>query len=94
MEHLAIGFPKEVPIQCVLATAYLCAGQASRAAETLDRLELDPEQLSPGYRAAFLTTQVLNHRMAKDDPRITGLPWKSLLPSERKKFNDLIRAEE
>ncbi|MCX6873569.1 MAG: hypothetical protein NTW21_07140 [Verrucomicrobia bacterium] len=94
MEHLATGFPKEVPIQCVLATAYLCAGQPAQAAATLDRLELDPAKLSPGYRAAYLTTQALTHRIARDDPRITALPWKSLLPSERKKFNDLLRAEE
>ncbi len=92
MEHLAEGFPKEVPIQCVLATAYLCDGQPAMAAQTLDRLELDPAQLAEGYRAAFLATQVLAGRIPKDDPRITSFPWKSLLPSERKKFNDLIRA--
>jgi hypothetical protein len=94
MEHLAKGFPEELPIQCVLATAYLCNGQHVKAAETLDRLALDPAILSPGYRAAFLTIQVRNRRIAKDDPRITELPWQSLLPSERKRFNDLIRAEE
>ena len=48
----------------------------------------------PPVREVGLTTQALNHRIAKDDPLITGFPWKSLLPSERKKFNDLIRAEE
>lgn len=94
METLANGFPKELPIHCVLATAYLCDGQITKAAETLDRLDTDPDHLAPGYRAAFLTTQVLNHRIAKDDPRITDFPWKSLLPSERKKFNELIRAAE
>lgn len=94
MEPLAKAFPKELPIQCVLATAYLCDGQPAKAAETLDPLKLDPEKLFPGYRAAFLTTQVLNHRMAKDDPRITQFPWKSLQSSERKKFSELIRAVE
>jgi hypothetical protein len=94
MAPLAKAFPKELPIQCVLATAYLCDGQPGKAAETLDPLNLDPAKLSPGYRAAFLTTQVLNHRMAKDDPRITQFPWKSLQPSERKKFSELIRSAE
>ena len=94
METLAIGFPKELPIQCVLATAYLCAGQHAKAAETLQRLELDPAKLAPGYRAAFLTTQVLNRRIAKDDARVTDFPWKSLQPSERKKFSELIRTAE
>lgn len=91
MEHLAEGFPKEVPIQCVLATAYLCDNQPTAAAATLDRLKLDPAQLSAGYQAALLTTQVLNRRVAKDDPSVTGLPWQALLPSERKRFGDLIR---
>ena len=94
MEHLVVGFPKEVPIQCVLATAYLCANQPAKAAAMLDPLHLDPAKLSAGYHAAFLTTQVLNRRIPKDDGRITGFPWKSLLPAERKKFNDLIRAAE
>jgi len=94
MAPLAKAFSKELPIQIVLATAYLCDGQYAKAAETLDPLNLDPAKLMPGYRAAFLTTQVLNHRMAKDDPQITQFPWKSLQPFERKKFNELIRAAE
>ncbi|MCX6868831.1 MAG: hypothetical protein NTV46_22035 [Verrucomicrobia bacterium] len=92
METLATGLPKELPIQCVLATAYLCDGQPAKAAETLDRLALDPAQLAPGYRAAFLTTQLLNRRISKNDPLIIEFPWKSLQPSERRKFNELIRA--
>jgi hypothetical protein len=92
IQPLAKGFPKELPIQVVLATAYLCDGQPAKAAETLDPLKLDPEKLSPGYRAAFLTTQVLNGRMAKNDPRITEFPWKSLQPSERRKFSELIQS--
>lgn len=94
MEPLAKAFQKETPIQCVLATAYLSDGQFAKAAATLDPLKLDPAQLAPGYRAVFLTTQVLNRRMAKDDPQITQFPWKSLQPSERKKFSELIRLAE
>ena len=92
MEHLGKGFPTELPIQCVLATAYLCDNQPAMAAETLDRLRLIPAQLGNGYRAAYLTTQVLTGRIASDDPRITGFPWSSLLPCERKKYSDLLRA--
>ena len=94
MTPLAKAFPKEMPIQCVLATAYLCDGQDAKAAETLDPLKLEPAKLAPGYRAVFLTTQVRNHRLAKDDPQITQFPWKSLQPSERKKFSELIRSAE
>ena len=92
LEPLAKAFPKELPIQCVLATAYLCDGQAARAAERLDPLKLDPAKLAPGYRAAFLSTQVLVGRIAKDDPQVTGFPWKSLQGSERRKFSELIEA--
>jgi hypothetical protein len=91
MKVLAKAFPKELPIQCVLATAYLCDGQYDKAAITLDRLPADPSRLAPGYRAVFLTTQVLNRRVAKDDVRVTQFPWQSLLPSERMKFGELIR---
>jgi len=92
MEVLSKGFPKELPIQCVLATVYLCDGQPAKAAETLDRLELDPTKLPPGYRAAYLTTQTLNGRIAKNDPLITDFPWKSVFPSERRKFTELIQS--
>lgn len=91
MEALAKGYPKELPIQMVLATAYLCDGQSAKAAEILDHLQLDPARLSPANRAALLTTQVLNRRVAKDDPRVTDFPWISLQPSERRKFSELIR---
>jgi hypothetical protein len=61
------------------------------AAEMFDRLPIAPGDLVPGYHAAFLTSQVLARRITKNDPRITGFPWESLLPSERKKFSKLIR---
>ncbi|KAB2643059.1 MAG: hypothetical protein DVB26_00605 [Verrucomicrobia bacterium] len=92
VQALAGSFPKDLTIQCVMATAYLCDGQANEAAATFDRLELDPANLTPGFRAAYLTTQVLTERIAGDDPRITEFPWKSTQPCERKKFNELLRS--
>jgi hypothetical protein len=94
LEPLAKAFPKELPIQFVLATAYLCNGDAAKAAETMDPLKPEPEKLAPGYRAAFLATQVLNGRMSKDDPRVTKFPWKSLQVSEHRKFSELIASAE
>jgi hypothetical protein len=91
VKPLAEAFPDALPIQCVLATLYLSDGNATAAAETLDRLKVEPDKLAPGYRAAFLTTQVLAKRLSKDDPKITDFPWKSLLPSERRKFGQWIR---
>lgn len=92
MEVLAKSYPTETPVQCVLATIYLCDGQYDNAAAALDRLGADPAKLPPGFRAMFLTVQVLTHRLPKNDPSITDFPWKSLQPSERKKFYGLIRA--
>jgi hypothetical protein len=91
IQPMAAAFPDVLPIQFVLATAYLSDGQPAAAAEALDRLKVEPETLSPGYRAAFLTTQVLNQRMSREDPAVTGFPWKSLLPSERRKFSEWIK---
>ena len=92
IEPLAKRLPNELPIQCVLATVYLCAGQPEKAAEVLDPFKLNPVEMAPGYRAAFLVTQVLNQRLPADDPLITEFPWKALQPSERKKFSELIRS--
>lgn len=91
LKPMADAFPDALPMQCVLATAYIDNGQYDKAAETMDKLKVKPEALAPGYRAVFLTTQVLNKRMAADDPAIIALPWKELLPSERKKFADWIK---
>jgi hypothetical protein len=92
MEVLAKGHPKELSVQCVLATIYLCDRQYDKAAATLDSLEVDSAKLAPGFRAAYLTIQVLANRLPKSDPRITGFPWQSLPASERKKFSEMIRA--
>ena len=90
---LAAAFPDELPIQCVLAVAYLTNNQAAEAAGVLDRLKLESEQLAPGYRAAFLATQVLNGRIDRQDPRISKFPWKSLLPAERQRFGEWLKIE-
>lgn len=92
MEPLAKAFPKEVPIQCVLAMVYLCDNKPAKAAEVLDALELDPSKVAPSYRAVYLVSQVLNRRISKDDRQITDFPWKSLQALERKKFTEMIRS--
>ncbi len=92
VKPMADAFPDALPIQCVLATAYFSDGDVTAAVATLDRLKLEPEKLAPSYRAVFLTGQVLAKRIPKDDSRITGFPWKSLLPSERRKFGEWIRS--
>jgi hypothetical protein len=94
MEPLAKAFAKQLPIQCVLATVYLSDNQPAKAAELLDPFKLTAASLAPGYRATFLATQLLNGRISKNDPEIDSFPMKSLLPSERRKFNDWISKAE
>jgi hypothetical protein len=91
---LAEAFPDELPVQCVLAVAHLNNGDPAAAAAVVDRLKVDVEQLAPGYRAVILATWVLNHRMGPNDPRITGFPWKALMPLERKRFTEWLKVAE
>ena len=91
LQSLAAAFPKELTIQCVLATALLCDGQTALAADTFEHLEVPPEKLPPGFYAACLTSQALANRIPKDAPRITAFPWKTIRPCERKKFSDFLR---
>lgn len=92
VKPLAEHLPEALPVQCVLAVAYLCNGEAAEALAVLDRQKVDLETLAPGYRVAFLATQVLNHRIEPQDPRITGFPWQALMPSERKRFGEWLKA--
>jgi hypothetical protein len=92
LEPIAKALPKEVPVQFALATVYLCDNQMEKAASVVDSLKLDPDKLAPGYRAAYLTIQVLNERLSKTDPSITEFPWQSLQASERMKYGELIEA--
>jgi len=91
LQSLAEAFPKELTIQCVLASVLLCDGQIDQAADTFEHLEVPPDKLSPGFYAACLTSQALANRIPKDDPRISGFPWKSIRPAERKKFSEFLR---
>ncbi len=84
---LAEAFPDAIPVQCLLAVAYLSAGNPAAAAETLKPHHAASGQLSPGFRAVFLVTQALNDQIATDDPSFKKFPWNALLPSERKKFS-------
>ena len=90
---LAKAFPDSLPIQCMLATAYLSANQPAAALKTLEPFHTDLEKLTPSYRAVFLVTYLRNGKIAKDDPRITQLPWKDMLPSERKTFNEWLKQD-
>ena len=92
VKPLAEFLPEALPVQCVLAVAHLCNGEAVAALAVLDRFKVDLDQLAPGYRATFLATLVLNHRIEPEDPRITGFPWQTLMPSERKRFGEWLKA--
>ncbi len=42
-------------------------------------------------KSSIQAYQILLHQLSAEDPKILGLPWKSMLPSERKKFSDWIK---
>lgn len=90
-QALATAYPGDSAVQCVLATTLLCAGQADAADAAFRKLGVEPDSLVAGYRAAYLTTQVLTHHLSAGDPIVAAFPWQSLLPSERQKFKELIR---
>jgi tetratricopeptide (TPR) repeat protein len=90
-QALATAYPDDLAVQCVLATTLLCAGQADAADAVFRNLRLDPDSLVTGYRAAYLTTQVLARHLSPDDPLVAAFPWPSLLPSERQKYKELMR---
>lgn len=92
LEPIAKALPKEIPVQFTLATVYLCDNQIEKAGAVVDSMEIVPEKLAPGYRATYLTIQVLRGRLSKTDPSVTEFPWKSLQASERRKLSDLIEA--
>lgn len=94
MGPMAEAFPDQLPIQAVAALAYLMNAQPEMAAERLGTVEWDPEQASSALRIIFYTSEVLNGRMEKNDSRLARFSWNSLLPSERKKFSELLRANE
>ena len=91
IEALAKAVPDEVPIQCALATAYLCASRPEEAKGVLDRLKVDADRLPPSFRVVFLVRRVRSGEMQPDDPAIREFPWNQLLPSERRKFNEILR---
>lgn len=91
LEPLAEALPEEVPIQCALATAFLCDSKPEKAAEVLDRLKVDPGQLPPSFRIVFLVSRVRQGALPADDPAVKEFPWNDLLPSERRKFGALLK---
>jgi hypothetical protein len=91
VKPMAEAFPDAVPMHCVLATLQLSNSDTEGAAETLDRLKLDPAELAPPYRAAYEVTQVLNGRLKVTDPRIKEFPWSALMPTERRHFQKLLK---
>ena len=57
----------------------------------LERPEIHADAFVGALSHYVFWETVLGHRIAKDDPRITEFPWKSLQPCERRKFSELLR---
>lgn len=93
LEALAKAYPKESLVPWTLATVFLCDNQPKKAQEAFDRFGVsNPDDHVPGFRIAYLTTQVLNGHLKSTDPSIEQFPWTSLKASERKRFTELIQS--
>lgn len=93
LEPMAKAFPNEIPLQRVLAAVYVCAGRLEDADVIFDRHKPDVESSPPEYLMAYYTKRILSEEMDKDAPAMERFPQLALLPSERKKFSELIRAK-
>ena len=91
LEPLVRVLPDEIPLQFTMALAHLCNGRPDLAASVLDPLKADISGLPTQFRAIHLVTQLRNGRIGADDPALRALPWSELLPSERGKFERLVR---
>jgi hypothetical protein len=91
LEPLARELPEELPLQCAVATAFLMDSKPQQAAVVLDRLRVDIATLPPSQRVVFLVSRVRNGTLGRDHPEVTGFPWKTLLPSERREFIRLLK---
>jgi hypothetical protein len=94
LTELAEKYPTETQIIAVLATVQVLADQPNEAVETWKRLAVAPEDLTLGYRVAYLSTAVLSGQLDRADPSVKDFPWENLMPSERTRFSKLIRPEE
>jgi|694.fasta_scaffold29223_5 hypothetical protein len=91
LEPIAHAMPGEMPIQCVLATAYLRDSRPQEAEKLLERLMVEVDHMPPPFRIVFLASGVQNGTLATDDPAVKGFPWSKLLPSERRVFGALLK---
>jgi hypothetical protein len=90
LEALSKSFPQELPVQSTLATVLMAAGQPEKAAAALDPFKLGEKELPPVFQIVYLTSEVMNGRIAADDERVTSFPWDKLQTADRKKFTELI----
>ncbi len=92
IKPLAEALPNELPIQRVLATLYLLDGQSAKACEIFKNAEIGDGKSPIEYQLASYIALVLDGQMKADDPKITQFPMNLLLPSERKRFRELLQS--
>lgn len=94
VQKLTERLPDNTQILAVLATVQLLAEQPDAASATWRKLSSAPQDLTLGYRAAYLATEVLSGRLERSAPAVRAFPWKDLMPGERNHFGKLVRPEE
>lgn len=91
LEQMSESFPDQIPIQRVIAILQVIAGETDAAA--LIFLKNPPSGSSPAeYIMAGLVNRVMNGEISAKEPEIKNFAWNQLLPSERKKFGELLRS--
>ncbi len=93
LEQLAEAFPNEAPIQRVLAGIYVCDGRLSEAGEIFQKQDPLAGVSPPEYLMSFYISEVASGKMESNDTKISKFPMGTLLPSERKKFSELLRPQ-
>jgi len=91
LEAMANALPGQLPVHTTLATVLMTANRPAEAAAVLEPFDMGNAQLSPSFKIVHLVSEVMNGRMAADDPAIASFPWSALQPVERRKFSALIR---
>ncbi len=92
LEPMADLLAGELPFQFARAAIHACAGDFAMAASILEPYHADTGHLAPANKAMLLVVRVRVGGLAPDAREIRDFPWRSLQPSERRRFQEMIGA--
>ncbi len=86
------ALPGHPPTTCILALAHLLDGDPDKAVSLIDDLPLDWSSRNASYRAIRGVILAAAGHHPEAAPILEELPWKKLLPAERRTLRTLLRA--